>query len=85
MTQPIVAGTRVDAVLPVSRRAAAGPLWQDHNLVFASTAADARGTSAASPAASSRSAPSPALAPRLAACYKIAMAISMGYMLVTML
>jgi uncharacterized protein DUF5134 len=27
----------------------------------------------------------PALAPRLAACYKIAMAIAMGYMLVTML
>lgn len=29
--------------------------------------------------------PSPALAPRLAACYKIAMAITMGYMLITML
>jgi hypothetical protein len=27
----------------------------------------------------------PALAPRLAACYKIVMAIAMGYMLVTML
>ena len=29
--------------------------------------------------------PRPALAPRLAACYKIAMAITMGYMLITML
>jgi hypothetical protein len=29
--------------------------------------------------------PRAALAPRLAACYKIAMAITMGYMLVTML
>ena len=33
----------------------------------------------------SHSAGSPVLAPRLAASYKIAMAITMGYMLITML
>jgi hypothetical protein len=40
---------------------------------------------AAAPAASPRTAASPLLAPRLAASYKIAMAITMGYMLITML
>jgi hypothetical protein len=49
-------------------------------------------TSAAAMARGSAAVPSslgvvavPALAPRLAACYKIVMAIAMGYMLVTML
>jgi Domain of unknown function (DUF5134) len=42
---------------------------------------------AAGPGTAARAAalPSAALAPRLAACYKIAMAVTMGYMLVTML
>jgi hypothetical protein len=37
------------------------------------------------PAAYSRAAGSPALAPRLAVSYKIVMAITMGYMLIAML
>lgn len=55
--------------------------------VIAPAAADIRGASTAGAAVPSGSWPvsSPALAPRLAACYKIAMAITMGYMLVTML
>ena len=43
------------------------------------------GASAPASMAYSHLSGSPALAPRLAACYKIAMAITMGYMLVTML
>ncbi len=53
--------------------------------VIAPAAADIRGASTAGAAVPSGPGPSPALAPRLAACYKIAMAITMGYMLVTML
>jgi hypothetical protein len=44
------------------------------------------GSAAPGPAADPRRPPGPtALAPRLAACYKIAMAITMGYMLILML
>jgi hypothetical protein len=61
-------------------------LWSIDRLAWlsrTSAAAPARGPAAV---ASSRGlAAVPALAPRLAACYKIVMAIAMGYMLVTML
>jgi hypothetical protein len=63
-------------------------LWAADRLASRSRALDAT-PAAAGPAGTLVSAapayPGPALAPRLAGCYKIAMAITMGYMLVTML
>jgi hypothetical protein len=54
--------------------------------VPATATAGILGSAAPGPAADPRRPPGPtALAPRLATCYKIAMAITMGYMLILML
>jgi hypothetical protein len=59
-------------------------LWTTDQLAALSRAG-AEGVLVGTIGAARRAAGGPTLAPRLAACYKIAMGIGMGYMLVTML
>jgi hypothetical protein len=59
-------------------------LWTADRLAYLSRT-PAPATARVPAAASPHPAYSPALAPRLAASYKITMAITMGYMLITML
>jgi len=63
----------------------ARPATADRPDVPLTTRASAPRVTEAAPIARNLAASRPALAPRLAACYKIAMSIAMGYMLITML
>ncbi|HEV2251559.1 MAG TPA: DUF5134 domain-containing protein [Streptosporangiaceae bacterium] len=62
-----------------------GAAWSSLSAVTAPAAASASGPPAPASLASGHRPGHPALAPRAAACYKIAMAMTMGYMLVMML